>query len=279
MEKFKKLYRFSNSWTGTIIIVLLVIFFVVQAFVIPSGSMKKSLLVGDHLFVKKYTYGIPVPHLPWLEVPVLPDFKGNGHLIEGSKPQRGDIVVFRFPVQKNIHYVKRNVAVGGDELLYVKNAMYLRPHEGDAYIKQNYPQEKIVTIQGRLWVKDPYMQDFPNINYSGSSEGNGSAFELMARAYVNNNIDMEPKMVDALDRVGNLPFNAFYKKVEPKQFYMVGDNRDNSNDSRFWGSVEYKYIVGKPWFIYFSWDDNFSIRWDRIGATIDSLESRVYERN
>jgi len=277
MEKLKKLYKFSNSWTGTIIIVLLVIFFVVQAFVIPSGSMKKSLLVGDHLFVKKYTYGIPVPHLPWLEIPVFPDLRGNGHLFEGERPQRGDIVVFRYPLEPKIHYVKRNVAVGGDRLLYTEDALYLRPHEGDAFIKQNYEKDMIVEIGGELWVKDPYKKKFPNIQYI--DEGDGSAYMLMARAYLNNGIDMEPVYVKELPNDSNLPFNAFYKEVEKNRFYMIGDNRNNSNDSRFWGSVEYRYIVGQPWIIYFSWDDNYSIRWNRIGKTIGSLESKVYERN
>ena len=130
-EKLKKLYEFSNTWTGTIIIVLLVIFFVAQAFVIPSGSMKRTLLIGDHLFVKKFAYGIPIPHIPWIEVPVIPDIFGNGHLVEGEKPKRGDIVVFRYPNNPSIHYVKRCVAVGGDYIAVHKKDLYLRPHEGD----------------------------------------------------------------------------------------------------------------------------------------------------
>lgn len=277
MEKLKQLYRFSNSWTGTVIIVLFVIFFVVQAFVIPSGSMKKSLLIGDHLFVKKFSYGMPVPHLPWVEIPVLPDFNDNGHLYEGDKPQRGDIVVFRFPPNPAIHYVKRNIAVGGDEILYTPDSLYLHPHEGDDFVKQNYPKEKIIKIADKLWIKDPYKDKYPNIQYV--DEGNGLAFAIMSRAYLNNQVDMEPAYIPELESFGNMPFNAFYKKVEKERYYMVGDNRNNSNDSRFWGSVEYRYIVGKPWFVYFSWDDNYSIRWDRIGKTVESLESQVYERN
>ena len=112
----KKLSNFANSWVGTIIIVLMVIFFIAQAFVIPSGSMKRSLLIGDHLFVKKFAYGIPTPHIPWLEIPVVPDFNGNGHLIEGKRPERGEIVVFRYPLNEKVHFVKRCVAVGGDTL-------------------------------------------------------------------------------------------------------------------------------------------------------------------
>ena len=72
-----KAYRFSNSWTGTIIIVLFIIFFVAQAFRIPSGSMKDSLLIGDHLFAKKFAYGVPTPHLPFLEIPLIPGTDGQ----------------------------------------------------------------------------------------------------------------------------------------------------------------------------------------------------------
>ena len=83
-EKAKKFalnaYKFSNSWTGTIIIVLLVIFFIAQAFRIPSGSMKYSLLVGDHLFAKKFAYGISTPHLPFLEIPLIPGTDGLLHI-------------------------------------------------------------------------------------------------------------------------------------------------------------------------------------------------------
>ena len=95
MKILAKLYKFCSSWTGTFIIVFIVIFFIAQAFVIPSGSMKNTLLVGDFLFAKKFVYGIPTPHIPWLEIPVLPDFNNNGHLIEGNRPKRGEIVIFR----------------------------------------------------------------------------------------------------------------------------------------------------------------------------------------
>ncbi|MDE7235210.1 MAG: S26 family signal peptidase, partial [Helicobacter japonicus] len=77
------LCSFISIWTGTIIIVLVLIFFVMQAFVIPTRSMVGTLFEGDFLFVKNFSYGIPTPRIPWLEVNVLPDFKGNGHLIDG----------------------------------------------------------------------------------------------------------------------------------------------------------------------------------------------------
>jgi len=248
------LYKFSSSWTGTIIIVLFLIFFVAQSFVIPSGSMKRTQLIGDFLFAKKYSYGIPTPHLPWLEIPILPDFNNNGHLIEGPRPQREDIVIFRYPKNHKIHYVKRCVAVGGDEILYADKKLLIHFHEGDEYIKKTYPEEKIVSVRGKLWVENPYMGKYPGIQYE--PEG-GTIFEALLQYYsYNKEIDMMPVMVEGLKspvyELGSKVINALYSKVDEDNFYMVGDNRDNSNDSRFWGSVPYKLIVGKPWLIYMS---------------------------
>ncbi|PID47246.1 MAG: signal peptidase I [Proteobacteria bacterium] len=277
--KFKKLYHFSNTWTGTIIIVLFVIFFIAQAFVIPSGSMKNTLLIGDHLFVKKFSYGVPVPHLPWLEIPVLPDFKGNGHLLDADGPKREDIVVFRYPKDHKIHYVKRCVAVGGDEIIYTEKAFFLHLNEGDEYIKKHYPKEKIHTLNGKLWVKNPYMEKYPGIHY----DKNENLFEQMALYLMTNKLAMQAAFVEELPKQNpQLNFNAYYIKVPRNEYFMMGDNRDHSNDSRFWGSVPYSLIVGKPWFIYFSWNsgenepndkNKYRIRWERIGRFISTIQS------
>lgn len=246
-DQLLKLYRFSNTWTGTVIIVLLVIFFIAQAFVIPSGSMINTLLIGDHLFVKKFAYGIPTPHIPWLEIPLVPG--SDGHIIEGARPKRGDIVIFRYPVEPKIHYVKRCVATEGDYLFVYNKTLYLHPKEGNDYVLKNYPKENIVDIEGVLWIKDPYTKEHPGIHN-------------------------DPEVIDD----GRHPpeiFNFGPVLVPKDHFFMMGDNRDHSNDSRFWGSVPYSLIVGKPWFIYFSWDENYTIRWDRIGMTIEDLEERL----
>lgn len=242
----RKLYNWSSSWTGTIVIVLTIIFFIAQAFVIPSGSMKNTLLVGDMLFVKKFSYGIPVPRIPWIEVQVLPDFKGNGHLLEGDRPQRGDIVVFRYPNNDNIHYVKRAVATGGDIIALKDKHLFLHPKEGNEYIKKNYPQEKIIESNGKLWVMDPYKEKHPGIHNDPSVKRDG----------------LQPYQL----------FDMMPIKIPDDETFMMGDNRDHSNDSRFWGTVPYKYIVGKPWFIYFSWNEDKEVRWNRVFRTVDSLE-------
>ncbi|WP_456479582.1 signal peptidase I [Nautilia sp.] len=261
-EKLKKFYHWSNTWTGTIVIVLLIIFFLAQAFVIPSGSMKRTLLPGDALFAKKFAYGVPIPHIPWLEIPVLPDFRGDGHLIDGPRPKRGDIVIFRWPVNVKMHFVKRCVAVGGDKLMVRNKNLYLRIQNSDKqtveFAKKMYAG--VVDMNGEKWVKNPYMKDHPGIHH-------------------------DHPHVDFPEEVVN-----YGPIIVPKDnYFMMGDNRDHSNDSRFWGPVPYKLIVGKPWFIYMSWvmqkpgeDEaencpNYTIRWNRVGKTIDEIEKELRE--
>jgi len=253
MNKLKKLYDWSSSWTGTIVIVLGTIFFVAQAFVIPSGSMKNSLLVGDMLFVKKFVYGIPTPRLPWLEIQVLPDFKGNGHIIEGDRPERGDIVVFRYPHNEKIHYVKRCVAKGGDIVALHDKNLLLHPKEGNEFVKKNYRGYDIVTIKDKLFVVNPYRKEHPGIHNDTSVV----------------DTDLQPAQL----------FSMMPTVVPEDEFFMMGDNRDHSNDSRFWGTVPYKFIVGTPWFIYFSWDEDKKIRWDRVFKSPEQLEKTKYIKN
>ncbi len=277
MKFLSKLYKFSSSWTGTIIIVFFLIFFVVQSFVIPSGSMKRTLQIGDFLFAKKFSYGIPLPMLPWVQKKLIPDFNNNGHLIEGPKPKREDIVIFLFPKDEKTHFVKRCIATGGDEIIYVDKHLYIHFSEGDEYIKKNYSSDKIKEIRGKLWVDNPYIDKYPGIQYAPTAS---SAFiNLVGRSQdPRYSIDMSPIYVKELktaiypSNTGRV-LNAFYKKVEKDHYYMMGDNRDNSNDSRFWGSVPYRLVIGKPWFIYFSWDnEKQTVRWDRLGTFIDDLQ-------
>ena len=278
MKILTKLYKFCSSWTGTFIIVFIVIFFIAQAFVIPSGSMKNTLLVGDFLFAKKFVYGIPTPHIPWLEIPVLPDFNNNGHLIEGNRPKRGEIVIFRNPENTKIHFVKRLFAVGGDEVIFDFKNMYLRPHEGDDFIDKNCDKKDIVILNGKKFVREPYK--YKGIHYDEKVD--------MVSATLNylkiNKFYMQPLIVSEIsqDLTNKIGFNAYYAKIANDEFFMVGDNRNNSNDSRFWGSVPYKLIVGKPWFVYFSWNSKKEIRWERIGRFVDTLQNDerfIYEQD
>jgi len=278
MKKFiHGFYKFSNSWTGTIIIVFFLIFFVIQSFVIPSGSMKRTLQIGDFLFAKKFSYGITIPTIPLINEPIMPDFNGNGHLIEGDKPKREDIVIFLYPGDHKTHYVKRCVAKGGDEIVYQDKHLYIHFVEGDEYIKKNYPSNKIIKFYDKLWVDNPYKEKYPGIQYVPDSHENIFNILIKSYLYAPKGIDMSPIFISELKgdvfNVKGQQVNALYKKVEKDHFYMMGDNRDNSNDSRFWGSVPYSLIIGKPWLIYFSWDnDNKKVRWDRVGTFVDDLQ-------
>ncbi|EPZ1884527.1 signal peptidase I [Campylobacter upsaliensis] len=260
MNFLKKFYTFFNSWTGTIIFVLLVIFFFVQAFIIPSGSMKNSLLVGEMLFVKKFSYGIPTPHIPWLEIPILPDFDDDGHLISGDGPKRGDIVVFRYPHDEKIHFVKRCVAKGNDRVIYANKTLYVSMSEGEDFMRENYPKDDLTKLGGRLFVKEPYKQK--GIHY----EEQVNMDDLIEKYALLGQFAMTKINLKELG-------NAYVFDVPENEYFMMGDNRDFSSDSRFWGSVPYKLIVGQPWFVYMSFDKNYNIRWERIGRFVDSLEN------
>lgn len=280
------IYHFSNSWVGTIIIVLVAIFFFAQAFVIPSGSMKNTFHEGDYLIVKKYVYGVPIPHIPWLEIPILPDFNNNGHLINGKRPERGDVVVFRYPENPKMHYVKRCVAIGGDSVMLRGDTLYIHYGEGNEYMREKFSDDLITLWGHELWVKDPFRDDHKGIRYDAIARESGI-------------LPMETSIFGPIT-------------VPEDRFFMMGDNRDHSNDSRFWGSVPYEYIVGQPWFVYFSWEprsfdemtrrgvflsdyealravcgdgefttdqcrekwgkEHYKVRWNRIGKSVDQLE-------
>jgi len=253
----KKIYNWSSSWSGTIIIVLAIIFFIAQAFVIPSGSMRTTLLVGDMLFVKKFSYGVPTPTIPWFDIKLLPDFNNNGHLINGDRPQRGDIVVFFAPqkalndgrLPKGTHFVKRAVAVGGDIIFLNDKDLYLHPKEGNEFVEEHFSNYETVSINGKLFVINPYEKEFQGIRR-------------------NPNITKEFSYLSQL-------FDIQAIVIPDDEFFMMGDNRDYSNDSRFWGTVPYKDIVGKPWFIYFSWDKDYKIRWNRMFKTIQTIQDET----
>lgn len=272
-----KLSKFYSSWTGTIIIVLLFIFFIAQAFVIPSGSMKNSLLVNDFLFVKKFSYGMSTPHIPWLEVPVMTDTDDNGHIWEGERPARGDIVVFRYPNNLKTYYVKRTFATAGDEVVFAPKAMYLRPNMSDDEIKAKYDKADLYPINGKLFVREPYKNLGIHYNSAEHKDNFGGQeidiFTIAIMLYNRGEFAMSPINAKELAPLENSGFNAFYYKLKDDEFFMIGDNRENSNDSRFWGPINYKHVVGKPWFVYFSLDKDYKVRWERVGRFVDTLEN------
>jgi len=184
-----------------IVLALFIRTFIIQAFKIPSGSMKQTLQIGDHILVNKFIYGIKLPFLMTTIVPI-------------KNPKRGDIVVFKFPEDPDKDFIKRVIGIAGDVV--------------ECRDKQVYINHK------RL-----------NHDYGIHTDSN-------------------------IISGGVQPRDNFGPVVVPeKSLFVMGDNRDHSYDSRFWGFVDLKALRGKALIIYWSWDkENFGVRWNRIGQIL-----------
>jgi signal peptidase I len=194
---------FIAEWTVTIILLLFGTTSLVQAFVIPTGSMEDTLLIGDHLLVDKLAYapGGPVSKyvLPYRDV------------------KRGDVIVFRYPVDIKQTFVKRAIGVPGDHIRLVNKKLVLNGHPVD----EPYVYHKTEYI-------DSYRDNFPGDPNVHVSE---SAIEMLTRHVKNGEVIVPPNTV-----------------------FAMGDNRDSSLDSRYWGFVPRENIIGKPLIIYWSYD-------------------------
>jgi signal peptidase I len=199
----KSLVReYGEAVVVAIVLALLIRAFVVQAFTIPSGSMMDTLLIGDYILVNKFLYG---PEIPFTDV----------HLPGLREPQRGDIIVFKYPNDENRDFIKRIVALGGETVQVRDNK---------------------VLVNGRP-LDEPYVK--PGSFTSSPSGHCGYLYGC------------EPTVV---------PRGAYF---------VMGDNRDNSQDSRYWGFVRGDKIRGKAFLIYWSWDgDRHWLRWRRLAKWI-----------
>ncbi len=197
-----KVQEFIEAIIIAILIAVVIRTFIIQAYKIPSRSMVPALLVGDHLLVNKFIYGIKIPVIRNILIPV-------------AEPERGDIVVFIYPNDRSKDYIKRVIGVGGD---------------------------KIEIRNKEILINDKPYKD---------------AFGIYSDSVV------YPAMVQPRDNFGPV--------VVPKgSLFVMGDNRDESADSRFWGFVDLKDIEGKALLIYWSWnseEDNLlkKVRWERMG--------------
>ncbi len=199
-KKKSKKSRLRENLESILYALLIAVFvraFIVQAYRIPSGSMIPTLLVGDHILVNRLSYGLRIPY--------------TKKKFFVRHPKRGDIVVFVFPLDRSKDFVKRVIAVGGEELEI---------------------RGKDIYINGRK-IKDPWGHYTTGIS----------------------------------DKVRVGPV-----RIPKGYLFVMGDNRDNSYDSRFWGYVDERDVKGKPMFIYFSWDKDadllHKIRWRRIGKWV-----------
>jgi signal peptidase I len=195
---------FIAEWTVTIILLLFFTTTLAQAFVIPSGSMENTLLVGDHVLVNKLAYA--------------PADAVSKHLLPYRDVRRGDVIVFRYPLDIQKDYVKRAMGLPGDRLHLVDKVVYLNGH----------PLREPYAVHATGYI-DPYRDNFPNA--AGVTGLRPEALAMLQR--------------DVHD--GELV-------VPPGFIFAMGDNRDDSDDSRFWGLVPRENIIGTPLVIYWSYD-------------------------
>lgn len=221
-----------------LVLFLLIRTFIVQAFKIPTGSMESTLLVGDFLLVNKLAYGATTPHkVPFLDVE-LPDYRLPGY----DSPQRGDIVVFEYPLDRSLDYVKRCVAVGGDTVEMRDKILYVN----------HIPQDEIFAQHLDSLISRGDSRPFDSNQFSWQYEFLTDEAKGRYRGHY------QPTR----DNFGPLV-------VPAGRLFCLGDNRDRSSDSRFWGFVDRELIKGRPMILYFSWDqDHWQPRLDRIGHII-----------
>jgi signal peptidase I len=216
------LVEYAKSFFPVILAVLLLRSFLIEPFRIPSGSMMPTLLVGDFILVNKYKYGIRLPVL-------------NKKVYELGEPERGDVVVFRFPKDPSVDYIKRVVGVPGDHIVY---------------------RDKTLLVNGEK------IAQIPQGTYIGMGSGlsmSGADLRREDLTGVKHDILVVPKIRGVSSDV-----------VVPEGYYFVmGDNRDNSNDSRYWGFVPEGNLVGKAFMIWMNWDSAADgVGWGRIGDSI-----------
>jgi signal peptidase I len=205
MKKFSDSARdFVHEWSLNILILLFGTTTLVQAFIVPTGSMESTVLIGDHLLVDKLSYA-----------PADPITK---HLLPYTEPKRGDVIVFRYPVDININFVKRVIGVPGDRIHMVDKVVYVNGKP----LTEPYTQH----IRPEM---EPYRDNFP-------SQPNGPGV-----------LDRGQQMLAANVVNGELV-------VPAESYFAMGDNRENSLDSRYWGFVPRENIIGKPLVIFWSYD-------------------------
>ena len=203
LEKHEQQRGTIAEWTVTILLLLFGTTTLVQAFVIPTGSMEDNLLVGDHLLVDKLAFA--------------PPGSISKYLLPYTEVKRGDIIVFRYPVDIRQTFVKRVIGIPGDHIR-VENKQVFRNGEK---LNEPYKVHKASYL-------DPYRDNFPSQPYHSLSD---RALEMLERNVVNGEV-----------------------VVPPQSYFAMGDNRDNSLDSRYWGFVPRENIIGKPLIIYWSYD-------------------------
>lgn len=228
--------EYAKSFFPVILAVFLLRSFLVEPFKIPSGSMIPTLQVGDFILVNKFTYGIRLPII-------------SKKIVEINNPERGDVMVFHYPENPSVDYIKRIVGLPGDVVVYrgkqvlVNGVVQEQKGEGE----YNYVDDRLNFVHTNRYSENLTGHTHPiliNPEVPGLHPGSVADFPQREQC--------------------NYSFDEMRCTVPAGHYFMMGDNRDNSRDSRYWGFVPDKLIVGKAFFIWMNFGDL-----KRIGLTIN----------
>lgn len=299
--------EYSESFIVALGIALIIRALVIYPFRIPTGSMENSLLVGDFLLANKFVYGIRTPD--WIGIPYtkigfsIPFIRTPGF----RKPQQGDVVIFKYPRDESLNYIKRCIAVSGDTVeirnktvfvngkkfpnppkskfidpnIYSKNRKEHNIFPPDAGNKDNYGPVRVPapgdTLRFTNSNKEKWFEYLQIILYEGHKitlSSGSKKFHLTTKETNRWRSAIKRYPLESFTIDGR-SLNEYLYTVKYRHYFMMGDNRDNSQDSRYWGFVPERNVVGEGLIIYLSWDKDMplyrlfnKIRWKRIFGLI-----------